>query len=114
MNKQKKALLYSGLGFPGIGQFMAKRYIRGGLFVAAVLVGLGMIMVEVVSQAQAIVDQMLASGQFYDFVTMYKKARLAAANIDSSEYYWGLGLVGAAWLASIVDLLYFSSESQSS
>lgn len=112
MKKIHKALLFSALGCPGIGQFMYKHYVRGGLMLAAVVIGLGYIIGEVMTQANAIVDKLMVNGQIYDMAEMIRQAQHAVETMDSSGYSIGLAIVVGAWLVSIADLLYFwwSSE----
>lgn len=57
MKKSIKAALYSGLVFPGAGQFSLQRYLRGMIFFIPSMISILFVVNHILSQAMSIVDQ---------------------------------------------------------
>jgi len=63
MKNATKGALFSALLFPGLGQIVLKRYVRGSVIAVTVLAAVSLFIVKAVKTALTIVDQLdLASG----------------------------------------------------
>lgn len=58
MKKSVKALLWSGLVFPGTGHFYLKRYQRGLLLFVPAVVGIGLYLHGLIVQIEFVLDKM--------------------------------------------------------
>lgn len=57
MKKSVKAALWSGLVFPGAGQFLLKRYLRGLVFFSPAMLSVMFIVDKSMRHAMSIIDQ---------------------------------------------------------
>ena len=57
MKNSIRGALFSGLVFPGLGQIVLQRYLRGAIIVLTVLISLSIIVMKTVANALAIVDK---------------------------------------------------------
>ncbi len=103
MRKSIKGLLYSGLVLPGLGQIVLKRYIRGTVYMLAVMGGLIVVMVRATQTAMDIVAQMGPATNMADFNHMVAEANQAMAQVDTGGYAIALLVIVLTWIISAVD-----------
>jgi TM2 domain-containing membrane protein YozV len=103
MSNALKGLLFSALVFPGAGQILLTRYLRGGVFFALAFVSGILCVTGIVRQAVVILQDLVAKGEV---ITTPKVMSIVA---DISTYASSLFLKIAlliflcCWLASVVD-----------
>jgi uncharacterized metal-binding protein len=103
MSQAIKGALLSGLVLPGLGQFVLKQYLRGAVIMLAVLASVFFIVVDVVQQAQAVLEQIELQGDAIDIT--------AISNAAASEYVQSGGLainllmwfILVCWVVGTVD-----------
>ena len=102
MSKAVKAALMSALLFPGLGQMYLKRYLRGLIPMALVLVGLGVWITDATLRALGELDRIQIQGGLIDPNAV--AARMAASP-PSIEWYSPLilPLIVTGWLYSVID-----------
>lgn len=98
-----KGALRSGLVFPGLGQLAQRRYGPAILFLLATIAGLAVLIMTLVQQALALLDQLTATGVPFDLRALVAAAiRAASTPLDpraEAALWWVMG----CWLAALVD-----------
>lgn len=102
MSKAIKAALLSALVFPGLGQMYLKRYLRGLIPMAIILICLGVWITDATLRALAELDKIQIQGGLIDPNAL---AARAAASSSSGEWYSPLilPLLVLCWLYSVID-----------
>ena len=103
MKKSSKALVLSGLVFPGLGQIILKRYKTAALIMAVVAISFYNMLSIAMEQANAIVNKVLAQGGVLDMQAITDAASQATSSADNSTFNLYLWIIIACWLISIVD-----------
>lgn len=103
MKKSVKAVLLSGLLFPGTGHFSLKRYQRGMLFFIPALMSLVFIINYVLNKALSIADQILQSPIPLDAEAISQM--IYPANGASEVFMLNLAtwIFIACWIISMID-----------
>ena len=114
MKKSVKAALFSGLVFPGVGQFSLKRYARGLIFFAPAMASLAFMLDHSIRKAFSIVDKIERGEVPLDPDAI---ANLISATSSSSE---SLMLAAAqwiiilCWIISIIDAYRLGKQADQS
>lgn len=103
MTKPTKAALLSALLFPGVGQFVLKRYWRGVICASTAAISLCLLVVHAVESAIAISDKLI-SGEVA--IESHAISELVAQAASGSDRPWlnvaTYALLGA-WLYAVID-----------
>ncbi len=103
MTRSIKAVLLSGLIFPGIGHMVLKQYLRGSILILFTLISLSVIVTVAVRRALSIVDSInggeipVESGAIIELVSN------SISSADNFIVNIFLIVVGACWVAGIID-----------
>ncbi len=103
MNNTLKGILFSALIFPGTGQIMLGKYLRGAIFFAVSFISGILCVTGIVRQAVAVLQGFVAKGEV---ITIPKIMSIMA---DLSTYASSVFLKAAfliffcCWLASVLD-----------
>ncbi len=103
MKNSTKAVILSGLGFPGLGQIIVKCYVRGIVLVIATLAGCVAFIIKAVSIALSILDKISADGGMIDITTVTDAANRAVRNSDNQILKYSLLLMILCWVIGIID-----------
>lgn len=98
-----KGLVLSGLVFPGLGQVILKRYVRGVLMMLAIAAGLIFMTAEAARTALDALARMSARGGTVDVARIVDAAGQAVSRSHTWIYAFSLLLILAVWLFSTVD-----------
>lgn len=105
MKNALKGALLSGLVFPGVGQLAQKRYRPAVALLLTSFVGLMVIVVIVVRQVQAVLDQLAAAGGTPDLAAI----SAAAARVAPGGGQWLINAAGllmvVCWIVGIFDAI---------
>lgn len=112
-SKRIQALLYSGLIFPGFGQFTLKRKKRAWFFIAASLILVSVLFVKIFIITNQVVSSHLVNDQV--IIDLSADGIKKAVNVIKTRAYsemWPflLGFLGL-WLAGILDILLIVDKS---
>jgi hypothetical protein len=103
VNLSTKAVLLSGLVFPGIGHLALKKYFRASVLVLASLAAVYVLTTATINQAMAVVDR-INSGEVALDTQAISEAIIASSNeADNRAANASLIVLGACWLFGIVD-----------
>jgi hypothetical protein len=103
MKRSTKAVLFSGLIFPGLGHMVLKQYVRGSILMLATLIALAVIVKVATEQALAVIDSM-ASGEIpVDTGAMTELVSNSVSSADSSMVNYSLLVILVCWLIGMVD-----------
>ena len=105
MTKNTKALIFSALVFPGIGQLFLARYKSAVLFIGLALTAFILILTDVMSNASAIADKIIAGEMSAEYSEIRKAILDQQTNSDSQLVTVLLYLLVAVWLVSVIDIL---------
>ena len=104
MNKTIKAALLSSLVFPGVGQFVLKRYLLGGILAGIAFISFCVILVNIAKRWQLIADKIQQGAIPADLGT------ISALMIDQQTTASNGSIVSIAsivllsvWIISIID-----------
>jgi hypothetical protein len=103
MRPSLKGALLSGLIFPGLGQIVLKRYQRGAVLIAAVLISMTIIVVEAVRLALIILAQIEAEGGPIDIGTVSAAAARASTASSSLTINGLFAVILGCWIFAIID-----------
>ncbi|HIG27128.1 MAG TPA: hypothetical protein EYQ50_04795 [Verrucomicrobiales bacterium] len=103
MSRSLKALLLSGLVFPGLGQFVLKHYFRGLILMALVTASMMLIIVRVVRPVLDVVDKIVAEGGVIDINAALRGAEEATAAMDTGNLNLAFIFMVVCWIAGMVD-----------
>lgn len=102
MKPQYKAVLLSGLVFPGLGYLPFKRYYRGAFIIALTGINLFGLIQIMLMQTQILIDQVMAGQVTQDLPSMLAAMEEISQIGMGWQDYSGYILL-ACWLVSIVD-----------
>lgn len=104
MKLTTKTVLLSGLLCPGAGYFAIKHYVRGCCVVGLTLLTIGLIVYQVLVQAQSVMQKMLESGVLTLDSTEIQQRIAEAPTVFPLWFSNGLLLLLLAlWLGSVWD-----------
>jgi hypothetical protein len=103
MNKAVKGALWSGLVLPGLGQIVLKHYLRGALLALISLVCLTVLMVEAVTQATAIIENLGPVNAAIEPGALTAEVSRAAKTSSGLTIRLTSWLLMALWLGGTVD-----------
>lgn len=103
MKNSIKAVILSGLGFPGLGQIVLKYYVRGIALVLATLAGVVVFIVQTVGLALSIIEKISAEGGMVDMATITDAANQAVGNIDNRVLKYSVLFIIICWVIGIID-----------
>lgn len=103
MTKSTKAVLLSGLVFPGIGHFVLKQYVRGSILMLTALIAISVIVRIIFQQAQAIVDRVVSGEIALDAAAISTVVADPSSDSDSSISSIAMTVFLACWLIGILD-----------
>ena len=106
MTHSLKAVLLSGLVFPGLGQLLLGHRMRAAVFMLAVSIGLTLIVHTAMQQAYAVLDHIQATGGALDIAAISNAATQASSNSDNSVVQWATIALLFIWVASMVDAYF--------
>ena len=98
-----KALLWSGLVFPGTGHLFLKHYFRGGALIALSLVSLWVLVAQAAHQASAMLDKMQLDGGMVDLNSV---STLVTQASNATDNFWATIasiVLLACWIIGMVD-----------
>lgn len=103
MKNATKGALLSGLIFPGLGQLVLRQYRRGAAIMLVVLTSLAVIVIEILQQALAILEQLELQGDAVDITAISNTAVQESAQSGGVMVNVLLLVVCACWIAGTVD-----------
>lgn len=103
MTHSLKAVLLSGLVFPGLGQWLLGHRLRAVAFILAASICLFVIVNQATQQAYAVLDQLEAAGGALDIATLSDAAIQATHNIENSAVHLALIALMLVWVVSMID-----------
>ena len=103
MKRSTRAVLLSGLVFPGLGHIFLKQYLRGSILVLIALATASVIIRFAIQQAQVIVDGVVSGDISVDAGAMTELLSSASSGSDSTAVTVSTIIFGACWLIGIVD-----------
>lgn len=103
MKRSTRAVLLSGLVFPGLGHIFLKQYLRGSILVLIALATASVIIRFAIQQAQVIVDGVVSGDISVDAGAMTELLSNASSGSDSTAVTVSTIIFGACWLIGIVD-----------
>ena len=102
MKKETKALLYSALVFPGLGQLVLKSTRLGIVVMSLAICSLIIVLKHVVDSARMIVDRVLAGEVSADIYTIRQLVAEQQANTASTTVDLALSVLVLTWIISII------------
>jgi len=103
MKQSSKAAMFSGLGFPGLGQMMVlKRTVRGLVFMVPALAAFGWLMYGVWKATTVLMDEALSGALPPDPILISQRLTKASIIPGASTAGW---ILLVCWIASIIDAL---------
>lgn len=102
MNSSTKAMLLSGLLFPGLGQMMLKCYLRGLGFMLATLGAMAFLVTQAVQAAYGLLDNINTDSVSDDLEQITIAANRAVADLTPVFNWVILGII-LVWILSVVD-----------
>lgn len=103
MKKSIKAALFSGLIFPGVGQFSLKRYARGLIFFVPAISSLAYMLDNSMRKAFAIMDQIERGEVPLDPDAIANLISATASSSESLMLASAQWIIIACWMISIID-----------
>ena len=103
MKRSSKAVLLSGLIFPGIGHIVLKQYLRGSVLMLIALVALSVIVIRIFQQALTIVDRINSGDIPVDTGAIAEMVSNSTSGADSLIESIAVVIFVACWLIGIID-----------
>lgn len=103
MKKSVKAALFSGLVFPGVGEFSLKLYLRGMMFFLPSMISLVFIADNSMHKALSIVDQIERGEVPLDPVAISNLISAAPSGSDLLKLQIATWTIIVCWIVSIID-----------
>lgn len=98
-----KAVLWSGLVFPGTGHLFLKYYFRGGVLIALGLVSLWVLVAQAAHQASALLDKIQSDGGMLDLNSVSTLVAQASNATDNSLANIASIILLACWIIGMAD-----------
>jgi len=108
MKRSTKAALLSALVFPGLGQFLLRRHVRGCLFLLIMALAVFVLGHHVLALADAIVAELNSGALPFDPVAI--TARIEAGDAGQSSASVASWIALLCWLASVADALWLGRQ----
>ena len=102
MRRARRAVLLSGLVFPGLGQIYLKRYRPGVIIILLVVVGMILLISMAARDAFSVLKQWELQGAPIDFQDLLNVA-VETSTGRSGSYMSALSFVVGCWLFSMLD-----------
>ena len=103
MKRSSKAVLLSGLVFPGIGHMILKQYLRGSILMISALVASSVIVTSVIQRALTIVDRINSGDVPADIGAIAEMVSNSTSGADGFIQSTAVIVLGASWLIGIID-----------
>ena len=103
MKKSVKAVLFSGLVFPGVGQFSLKRYARGLIYFLPAMSSLAFMLDHSMRKAFAIVDKIERGEVPLDPDAIANLISATASGTESLMLAAAQWVIVICWVVSIID-----------
>ncbi len=103
MRKSLKGVLFSGLVFPGYGQFALKHYIRGIVLMLICLTGLVLIGVKVRQQIVVVLEKIEYGDGTIDMSEILNSVNLVDTTSGDIMYRFASLLLLFCWIIGVVD-----------
>ncbi len=103
MKLSTRALLYSGLVFPGAGYFVVKKIVRGIIAFLMTFVGLVVVMVEAFHKAQIIAEKIVMGAIPIDISVIREQILVTPGVFSTTVVSVVSAMIGLVWLVGIVD-----------
>jgi len=109
MTHALKAALWSGLVFPGLGQFVLKRKRRAVAFISVFAAGLALVIAQAYRKAVGILEGIQTAGGGLPLEAVSKAAQAPASSDGGGMrlIYWALA---ACWIFAIIDAYRIGRE----
>ncbi len=103
MKLSTRALIYSGLVFPGAGYFVVKKTVHGAVAFLITFVGLVVVMIEAFHKAQIIAEKIVMGAIPID-ISVIREQILVIPGVFSTTVMSVVSVViGLVWLVGVVD-----------
>ena len=103
MKLATKAVIFSGIVFPGAGYFIVGKKLKGSVSLALVIGGLAFIMADVFYRANIIAEKIIYGQVPNDVLAIRQEILLTPGNL-SPQLMSGLSIaIGLIWLLGIID-----------
>jgi hypothetical protein len=103
MTKSTKAVLLSGLVFPGIGHMVLKQYLRGSALMLSALVASSVIVTIAIQRALIIVDRINSGEMPVELGAIAEMASGTSSSADSRIQNISVFVLILCWLFGIID-----------
>ena len=110
MRQSLKAPLLSALVFPGLGQFALRRRWRGVLFMLAVIVGLGFVVLKASQLASGILEKIVTEGGALDVAAISDAVTQAMASTQGRGMGLAFWFAILAWALSVADAWWLGRQ----
>ncbi len=105
-----KGILFSALIFPGAGQILLTRYVRGAVFFLLASLGGVLCVAAVVRQAVVILQGLAAKGEVISMPKIISIATEASTSASSFFMKVAFFFLFCCWLASVIDAWRIGKE----
>ena len=112
MSKTFKAILLSGLVFPGAGQIYLKKYPRGIALIVIATISVAALVTVILREAQTILEQIQAEGGVVGVDRIMELTAQAEAAGDGSLKSIAVAVLIVCWLFGVIDC-YLQGKQQS-
>jgi len=103
MRNALKGALLSALVWPGLGQIVLKRYVRGVLLICTALAALTLVVVKAVQYALAMLSQLDIAAGPPDIQALTRAALATMAEVDRTSFFVSLAALVICWLVGVAD-----------
>ena len=103
MKRSTKAVLFSGLIFPGLGHMILKQYVRGSILMLATLIALSVIITVATRRALSVVESINSGEMPLDAAALTELASSSMSGADNSTVNFSLIVIVLCWLIGMVD-----------
>lgn len=110
MTKHTKALIFSALIFPGLGQFFLKRNKTAILLAGIALSSFVFIMIDIMKKVSSIADKIIAGEIPAEYSEIRQIILDQQTNSDSHLITLLTYLLIAIWLISVIDILRLKQQ----
>ncbi len=110
MSNALKGFLFSALIFPGAGQILLTRYLRGAVFFLLASLGGVLCVAAIVRRAIEILQEIAARGDVIDMPRILRIAAEASTSASSLFLKASFVILFCCWLVSVVDAWRIGKE----
>ncbi len=112
MKQSTKAVLLSGLVFPGLGQLVLRHYVRGWVLLVFSLAAMWLVVRIALGQAQSVLDQVTSGEVPLDTSAIGELVRNASSTSDDQMSSIAFTVFIACWLIGIIDAYRIGSAAE--